>query len=156
RTAQYAGTAGDNKDGILPTDRLELDQVLAQSPFPRIHDLLKLRDQWFWRATSHRIDADRLATHPIHIEAQRGFGGGAALGPASLDHQQVARCVNSHGSGSYSEAVQKLDQSLARYVPKRDDCNPIACVRLARIAINAAVSDRIRSRDQTIASSFAY
>src|SRR5262249_42327551 len=44
RRAQHLGFARDDEDRVLPRDRLELDQVLAQAAFAGIQDLLELGD----------------------------------------------------------------------------------------------------------------
>ena len=82
---QQRGLATDHQDGVQPADRLELDHALAETALAGVHDLFQFGDQRLWCAVADWVDADRLAAHPVDIEAHRGFYSGTALGAGALD-----------------------------------------------------------------------
>lgn len=82
---QQRGLAADHHDGVEPADDLEFDDAGAQAGVAGIHDLFQFGDDRLRRAVGDRVDADRLAAHPIDIEAQRGVNRGAPLRAGALN-----------------------------------------------------------------------
>ena len=155
--AQQLRLARHHHDGVQPADRLELDHALAEPALAGIHDLLELGDERLGRGVAHRIDADRLAAHPIGVEAQHGLDRGAALGAAALDQQQIADRIGADGAGLDGKAVEQLDDGLRRHVLQRDRGDAVAGLRtgIGGDAIDAAAADRFAGRHQPIAGGIA-
>ena len=103
------GLPRDNKNGVLSSDRLQLDDILSEATLPRINDPFELRDDRLGCAVGDRIDADGLAAHPIGIKAEYGLNGRTAVGRVALDYKQVATRLRAYHAWLGSEVFKELD-----------------------------------------------
>src|ERR1700728_3744297 len=120
------GFAADHADRIEPCYRLEFDHVLAQPALPGGHDLLDLGDDRLRRRVANWKYADRLAAHPIAVEAEHGVDGGTALRSGALDDHEVARVIDAHRVGLDAEAVKQLQHRLRRDIAQRHHADAVA------------------------------
>ena len=145
----------DHHDGIEPGDRLQLDQSLAHAAFAQVHDALEFAHHRLRRRVAHRIDADRLAAHPVGIEAQHGLGGVAPVRPAALDQHEIARGLDAHAARLRGETVEQFAERRGRHVLQRDDRHAVARLA-ARRGVNAAAADRFGGGEDDVAALVAH
>jgi hypothetical protein len=91
--AQHFGLARYHEDGVQAAHGLQLDQMLAEAVFPRIQNFFEFGHQRLGLRAMDRKNTDRLAAHPILVEAEDGVDGRAALGSVADDDEQIVRWV---------------------------------------------------------------
>ena len=129
---------------------------MAQPAFARIDDLFQFADNRLGRAVAHRIDADRLAAHPIRVKAVHGIKGGTSILATPLNDDEVARGIRSHHAGLCREIIEQLGQGLGRDILHWDDGNPVSRVRAVAGIQSAAAPHRLRRRYETVVTGIAH
>src|SRR3984893_16787677 len=84
RGMQQSWLLAHHQDGVEPTNRLKFYKILAETIVAGIHDLFEFRDHGFRTAVDDRKNPDRLAAHPVEVEAERGIQRRCACRPPPL------------------------------------------------------------------------
>src|SRR5262249_28959279 len=148
------GLARDHQDRVLPRDRLQLHQVLAQAAFARIHDLLELSDDRLGGGVLHRVDADRLALQPVLVEGEHGVDGGPALAAVALDDVHLWGRTGALHAGFGGEPVDQLHYGRAGAIFQRPPRDAVAGFRVA--GVDRAGAHRLGGRDEPVAAGIAH
>ena len=151
--AQQFGLARHHEDGVHAAHGLQLDQTLAKAVFPRVQNFFELGNQRLGLRAMDRKNTDRLAGHPIFVEAEDGVDGRAALGSVADDENQVVCRVGPDRTWFCREAFQKFRDRLHRDMPQRDHRDSITRLRIAsrRRAIDVAAADGVVRRNDVVA-----
>ena len=151
--AQQFGLARHNEDGVQAAHGLQLDQMLAEAVFPRIQNFFEFGHQRLGLRAMDRKNTDRLAAHPILVEAKDSIDSGAALGSVADDEKQVVCWVGPDRTGFCREAFQEFGDRLHRNVPQRDHRDSVTRLQIAALAraIDVAAADGVVRRNDMVA-----
>jgi hypothetical protein len=116
-------------------------------------NLLEFGDQRLRLRVMDRKNTDRLAAHPILVEAEDGVDGRPALSSVADDDEQIVRWVGSDRTGSCREAFQEFRDRLHRDMLQWNHRDSITRLRIAALprAIDAATADGVVRRNDMVA-----
>src|SRR3981081_3680205 len=107
--------------------------MLAEAVFARVQDFFELGDQRLGLRIMDWKNADRLAAHPILVEAEDGVDGGAALGSVADDDEQILRWVGPDRTWLCREAFQEFRDRLHRDMLQGNHRDSITRLRIAAL-----------------------
>src|SRR5262249_38296842 len=148
------GLACDGEHRVHPAYRLEFDDVLTDAAFAAVENLVQFGDDRFRIAVLDREDPDRLALHPVSIEAQNEIDPVSAVAAASLYQDQVAARIGSGHVRLGHEAVDQLENGRSGNVLQRHDRYAVSGF-CPLAPLDCAGTDRIPLRGQSIARAVA-
>ena len=154
-SAQIFRFPADDQNGVLTADRLQLDHALAQAAVAAIDDVVELRNDRLGCAVDQWVDPNRLAPHPIGIEAQHGIHGGAAVGGVALDDDEIARRIGPNRARLGGEIFEQPGQRRRGDELQRDHGDPIAGFELFG-AVDRAGSGCLHARNKTVTTRLAH
>src|SRR4029078_4314289 len=114
-----------------------------------VDDTIELSNDRLGRAGANRINAHRLAEHPIGVEAQCSLNSRSPVSAVSLNDNEIPGWLCTNRARLGCVVVEELDQCLRGYKLQRDNANAVSGGRIA-CPICAAGGGGLRRRYETV------